>query len=256
MECLMKNQKIVGYCRVSTLEQKKKGNGIDIQIREIKKFAEYNNLKLDRIFKDEAVPGIEEARKELDLLRMLCQKGRIKAVIFPSTDRTARSVRLSENLYYELDKANVRIYFADTVLYDHENYMDVMIRQIKEVIAEGNRNAIIERLKKGREERTRKGQLPGGTVPYGYYRKNKQVTIKPYEARIVAKIYSLNRGNWNCQEIADYLNQQGLHRRNGKSWTQRQVWSILQRLPLYTQGIVKYGEGIGKNKKLIIVKDN
>ncbi len=145
----MNHKKIVGYCRVSTLEQKKKGFGLDIQVREIEKFAKDNQITVDRIFKDEAVSGLDEARQELDILLNLCQRGEVKAVIFPSTDRTARSVRLSENLYYELNKYGVRFYFADMPYYDPDNYSDVMVRQIKEVIAEGNRNAISGKAKKG-----------------------------------------------------------------------------------------------------------
>ncbi len=252
----MLRKKILGYCRVSTLEQKKKGFGLDIQVREIEKFAKDNNLKIDRIFKDKAVSGIEENRQELDILFNSCRRGEIKAVIFPSTDRTARSVRLSENLYYELNKNNVRLYFADMPFYDPDNHGDVMVRQMKEVIAEGNRKEIIERLKKGREERARKGQPAGGNVPYGYIRENKQLKIESDEAKIVRVIHKQAELGQKCQKIADYLNKKGFHRRNGKGWTQRQVWSVLHRGELYNKGIVKYGRGTGQNKKLIIVKNN
>jgi site-specific DNA recombinase len=249
----MPKKKIVGYCRVSTLEQKKKGFGIDVQVREIQKFARDNGITIDRIFKDEAVSGLEEARRELDILLNLCQKGEVKAVIFPSTDRTARSVRISENLYYELNKNNVRIYFADMPYYDHDNYGDVMVRQIKEVIAEGNRNAIVDRLKKGREERIRKGKPPGGTVPYGYHRRRKKWLVYSSEAAIIRLIFDLHQNNEKPLRIAQILNNQGLKRRNGKGWTARQVAEILGRKELYKQGIFHYGEVKGQNKKLVIL---
>ncbi len=256
MTWFMGNKKIVGYCRVSTLEQKKKGFGIDIQVREIEKFAKENRLIVERIFKDEAVSGIEENKKELDILCSLCKKGEIEAVIFPSTDRTSRSVRLSENLYYELNKNGVRIYLTDMPYYNSDNHGDVMFRQIKEVIAEGNRNAIIARLKKGREERARKGRLAGGTVPYGYTRENKGLKKNKNEAKIIRAVYKLAKQGKKSQHIADCLNQKEYCMRNGKGWTQRQVWAILHREELYKKGIVKYGKVTGENKKLIIVYDN
>ena len=40
----MDKNRIVGYCRVSTLEQKKRGYGIDIQVRDIKRCAEVFGL--------------------------------------------------------------------------------------------------------------------------------------------------------------------------------------------------------------------
>jgi len=253
----MEKKKIVGYCRVSTKEQKKKGFGLAIQVREIERFAKGNNIVIDRIFKDKAVSGLKEARKELDILLNLCRKGEVKAVIFPSTDRTARSVRLSENLYYELNRCNVRIYFADMPFYDPDNYSDIMARQIKEVFAEGNRNVIVDRLKKGRQERTRKGKPPGGTVPYGYdTRKNKRWKVNYYEAGIVLLIFELGRCEEKPFKIAQILNEQGLKRRNGREWTGRQVRQILNRRDLYQAGIIHYGEVRGQNKKLIILDND
>ena len=134
----MLSGKVVGYARVSTPEQKKKGYGIDTQVREIRKFADDNKLKLAHIFKDEAVSGIEESREDLDKMIDQCRKGLITAVIFPSTDRTSRSVRHAENLYYDLDKYNVRIYFTDMPFYNADDHRDVMFRQIKEAIAHGD----------------------------------------------------------------------------------------------------------------------
>jgi len=251
----MLSKKIVGYARVSTLEQKKNGFGMDIQIREIERFAKENNLKIDRIFKDEAISGLEEKREELDLLMEECSKKLIKAVIFPSTDRTARSVRLSENLYYELSKDNVRLYFTDMPFYDHDNHGDVMVRQMKEVIAEGNRNEIVNRLRKGREERIRKGKTPGGTVPYGYIRESKEFKIALDEAKVIKTIFKKSEV-YNSNKIAEIINKKGYKRRNGGEWTQRQVWAILHRQELYKEGIIKYGGVTGTNKKLIIIKDN
>lgn len=249
-------KKIVGYTRVSTNEQKKKGYGIEIQIKDIRKFAKENSLQIDHIFKDEAVSGTEENREGLNSMLSLCKKDKIKAIIFPSTERTARSVRISENLYYKLNKYNVRIYFADMPYYDPDNHGDVMLRQIKEVIAEGNRNAIIERLKKGREQRIIKGRPAGGNVPYGYYRnrEQKKLLINKDEAEIIQNIFDQHTIEKNSRQIADLLNSQGYSRRNHTPWTQRQVYSILNRKKLYQDGIIKYGTAKGEDKTLIILK--
>jgi len=59
--------------------------------------------------------------------------------------------------------------------YDGSDRKDILIRQIREAIAEENRKEIIDRLKKGREERVRKGKMAGGTLPYGYSRINKDI---------------------------------------------------------------------------------
>ncbi len=145
---------------------------------------------------------------------------------------------------------------TDMPYYDHDNYGDVMVRQIKEVIAEGNRNAIVDRLKKAREERVRKGQPPGGTVPYGYVRKNKKWRVIESEASIVRLIFELSHMGETPHKIAIILNNQGIRRRNKKEWTRQQIAEVMKREELYQQGVFHYGKVKGQNKKLVILIDD
>ena len=163
------NQKIVGYIRFSTLEQKK-GYGKDIQKRDIKQFAALRGWTVDRFYVDEALSGEEENRADLDRLIRACRAGKMKAVIVASLSRFARSVRFAENFFYELGELGVTICFADMPHYDGANHKDVMARQFNEAIAEEQRKSIIEQLRKGREARARHGKIGGGNVPYGYIR--------------------------------------------------------------------------------------
>jgi DNA invertase Pin-like site-specific DNA recombinase len=249
----MEKGKIVGYCRVSTLEQKKKGYGIDIQIRDIKQYAEIFRLNVASFYVDEAKSGVSEDRNRLKQLIRDCKAGKVKAVIVASLDRLSRDLRFTENLFHDLGNLGVKVFIADMPHYDGNNRKDVLIRQIKEAIAEENRKEIIERLKKGREERVRKGKMAGGTLPYGYLRNSKEVKKNPKEVKIVKTIFALKKQNKSGLEIARYLNERGYCRRNGCSWTQRQVSAILSRRDLYQRGILRYGKISGEDKGLIIV---
>lgn len=131
---------VVAYCRVSTLEQKRRGYGIDIQVRDIQAFAERQGLLVARFYRDEAESGIKEDRKALRRLLRDCRAGRVGSVILPSLDRLSRDVRI-----------------ADMPSYNGRDRKDVLVRQIREAIAEENRKDIIERLWKGRQERVRRG---------------------------------------------------------------------------------------------------
>ena len=53
---------IVAYCRISTLEQKKNGLGIEIQVRDATLFAEARGLFIDRFYRDEGESGVLERR--------------------------------------------------------------------------------------------------------------------------------------------------------------------------------------------------
>ena len=244
---------MAAYCRVSTLEQKKKGFGIDIQMRDIQRYAEVFSFPINDFYIDEAKSGISENRSELKRLLRDCKTGKVGAIIISSLDRLSRDLRLTENLLYDLQRLGIKVYIADMPHYDGSNRKDVLIRQIKEAIAEENRKEIIERLKKGREERIRKGLMAGGTLPYGYARQDREIKQNHREAEIVRLIFHLRGQHSSGQKIADHLNERGYRRRNDSAWTQRQVSAIWGRRNLYRNGIIRYGLVEGKNKDFIII---
>jgi site-specific DNA recombinase len=245
---------VVAYCRVSTLEQKKKGYGIDIQIRDATLCAERHGLLVETFYKDEAESGIKEERPELKRLLKDCRSKRIGTVILPSLDRLSREVRIAENLFHEFKKFCVKVLIADMPQYNGER-KDVLIRQILEAIAEENRKDIIDRLLKGRQERVRRGLFAGGNLPYGFKRDARVVTVCDDEAEIVRTIFTLAGQCMTGQAIADELNRQRGVRRNGKLWTQRQVARILQREDLYCNGLIRYGDVKGHTARIMLNKE-
>ncbi len=247
-----KKKKVVAYCRVSTLEQKKKGYGIDIQIRDATLFAESRGLTVEKFYLDAGESGVKEDRKGLRQLLRDCKAGRVAAVILPSLDRLSREVRIAENLFYKFKSLGITILIADMPQYNGER-KDILTRQILEAIAEENRREIIERLWKGRQERVRKGLFPGGNLPYGYKREGKTVKIHSLEAEIVRHIFELASDGLTGQKIADRLNKKGYKKRNDKMWTQRQVCQVLNGKRFYRQGILHYGKVSYQNDRLRIV---
>jgi site-specific DNA recombinase len=244
---------VVAYCRISTLEQKRRGYGIDIQIRDVTLLAERQGLFVRRFYRDEAESGVKENRKALRQLLRDCKAGRVGIVIIPSLDRLSRDVRLAENLFHEFEQLGVEVLIADMPTYNGKDRKDVLIRQIREASAEENRKDIIERLWKGRQERVRRGLPPGGNVPYGYRRNENGLEIHPSEAKIVRRIFGLAANIEPAARIAEILNSQGVVRRNGKPWTRRQISAILNREALYENGTIRYGEVEGESPNLVLV---
>ncbi len=250
---MKKSKLIVAYVRVSTLDQKKNGYGIDIQRRDVRAFATKIKVEVHRMYSDKAESGIAEDREQLRKLLSDCERGNIGSIIIPSIDRLSRDVRIAENLFWKFKELGVRILIADMPNYDASNRKDVLIRQIREAIAEENRKEIIERLWKGRRERVRNGRPAGGMVPYGYRRRRKQFVAHPVESVIVQKIFKMIRADYSGNEIANALNKNGYQKRNGKAWNARQVLAIGQRHDLYKQGLFRYGSVSTTNSKLAIV---
>jgi site-specific DNA recombinase len=245
---------VVAYCRVSTLEQKKNGLGLEIQVRDATLFAQAQGLFIDHFYRDEGESGVLEDRPQLKRLLHECRLHRVGTVIIPSLDRLSRDVRIAENLFWRFQRYGVRVLIADMPTYNGQDRRDVLLRQIREAIAEENRKEIVERLFKGRQERVRKGRFPGGNVPYGYRIEKKTLIPFSVEADVVLEIIRLDRCGVPATEIANTLNNRSAKRRNGKPWTARQIRAILSRRDLYERGTVRYGNVKGQDERLILVQ--
>lgn len=247
---------VVAYCRVSTLEQKKHGLGLEIQVRDSTLFAQDQGIFIDRFYRDEGESGALEDRPELKQLLRECRLHRVATVIIPSLDRLSRDVRVAENLFWRFERYGVRVLIADMPTYNAEDRRDVLLRQIREAIAEDNRKEIIERLLKGRQERVRKGHFLGGNAPYGFSIASKDLVPNPVEVEVIREVIELRGRGSAVAQIVDVLNSRGAKRRNGEPWTARQVRSILSRRELYECGKIHYGDVNGQNAKLILIRKN
>lgn len=245
---------VVAYCRVSTLEQKKHGLGLEIQVRDSTLFAQQRGLCIDRFYRDEGESGALEDRPELNQLLRECRLRRVATVIIPTLDRLSRDVRIAENLFWRFQRYGVRVLIADMPTYNGTDRRDVLLRQIREAIAEDNRKEIIERLWKGRQERVRKGHFPGGNAPYGYSIVNKNLVSNPVETEIIQEIIGRAKQGSSVVQIIEALNARGARRRNGETWTARQVRAILSRRALYECGKIHYGDVGGQNEKFILIR--
>ena len=138
--------------------------------------------------------------------------------------------------------------------YNPRNRRDVLIRQIREAIAEDGRKEIIERLWKGRQERTRQGKTPGGNVRYGFRRRNKKLVVHPGEAEIVRLVFYLLDAGLSHSSVASALHAQGFTRRTGSEWTSRQVRAISANREIYENGTIRYGDVRAASEKLILLR--
>jgi DNA invertase Pin-like site-specific DNA recombinase len=161
--------------------------------------------------------------------------------------------QIAENLFHEFATLGIDVLIADMPTYNGKDRKDVLVRQIREAIAEENRKEIIERLWKGRRERVHRGLPPAGTAPYGYRRDGRRLVVDQAEAGIIQLVFEFADRGCGGSAIARALNEKGLVRRNGKAWTQRQVAAALKHERLYRQGMIQYGEVVGRNASLVLL---
>ena len=86
----MEKIKVLGYCRVSSENQKLKDNSVKNQIQFINDYCNRLDYDLVNIFKDEGISGKIKDRKGLNDLFDVIKKDNIKCLIVYSISRLSR----------------------------------------------------------------------------------------------------------------------------------------------------------------------
>jgi site-specific DNA recombinase len=159
---------VVAYARVSTDRQAEKQT-IAQQIERLQAYAEQHQWQLatEQIYKDDGYSGARLDRPALDRLRDAAANGAIDVMLITSPDRLARRYAYQVWLLEELERAGVQVIFLERP--PTGDPQDVLVIQIRGVVAEYERTVIADRMRRGRLAALRAGQLVPWTVPpFGY----------------------------------------------------------------------------------------
>jgi len=242
---------LVGYCRVSTENQKEEGT-IELQERAIKDYADTNGYELVKIFNDEGVSGGLEYRPALtELFDYVEQYKNIHAVLIYKLDRLARDLYIQEHLIKKLEQLNIDLISTKEPNLDSHDPMRKAFRQFMGIVAELEKAFITMRLSGGRINKARKGGYAGGATALGYMSKNKELTIDKKQAKVVKQIFRLRKRRKGLREIARTLNQDGIPTARGGKWYAGTVKYIL-RNPIY-KGLFHYKDMEVKKANLALL---
>lgn len=233
-------QKIVGYARVSTDNQKEDGT-ISIQREALQQYATENDYELIKIFEDEGISGGYEVRPGLvDLLSFLENNKDIAGVVIFKLDRLARDLRIQENLIKEFEKLGVKLLSTKEQDLDSKDPTRVMLRQILGSVAEYEKWMISMRLSAGRINKIRtKSEYAGGGVALGYaVNEDSDLAVCTATASTIQIIYKKKRQRKSLREIADELNEAGTPTARGGKWYASTISYILKNR-LY-KGVMSY----------------
>ena len=256
---------VLGYIRVSTVNQVKEGYSLGEQLDEIEKFCAVNGFNLIDTFKDEGKSGAKTDDEEmkidrpglLDMLDRL-KGGDIQYIVVLSTNRLWRSDMVKMILHRELKKYKVDIKSIDLPIYSiyTENPTDVFFNIVMEGLDSYERLEIARKLKRGRKKKAEGGGYSGGGAPYGYraVRGAKVLEIVPEEAQMVRRVFDLagEGKDMSLREIASQLTLEGFTGRNGKGPGPMMIKRILDREDFY-RGFYRYAgiESMGKHDPIL-----
>ncbi len=233
------------YVRVSTLRQAQ-AQTIEQQLQRLQAYVQDHNwtLPTDQIFRDDGYSGASLNRPGLARLREHIARGEVDHVLLTAPDRLARNYPHQVLLISEFEQAGCQVEFLDRPM--NQDPHDQLVLQIRGAVAEYERSLIAERMRRGRQQKSRAGLLlPWTRPPFGYRvnperpRDPKGVQLDEGAAALVAEIYTnyLQEGpgpGHSLIGLAKYLMAQGVPTPSGHwRWNPATVRGILTN-PVYT----------------------
>ncbi len=219
------------YARVS--QDKQRDNySIPTQLEAMREYCQRNNWQVVKEYiEDES--GAKLARPMLDQVREDVTERLFDILVCHDVDRFGRNLGHQIFLEEEFARYGVEVKY---VLGDYkDNPEGRLTKHIKGVIAEYEREKIIERTFRGRLGRAKAGQVNiTSRVPYGYvYRSEERkgwLEIVPGEAEVVKEIYRLYvEDGLSCQGIAEELTERQVATRSGcQQWSPSTIRGILR----------------------------
>lgn len=236
------SKKLIGYCRVSTDNQKKEGT-IELQRQALKEYAKAKGYELVRIFEDEGVSGGLKDRTGLaELFNFLEDKKNedVEAVLIYKLDRLARDLYIQEHLIKKLENLGKGLISTKEADLASDDPMRKAFRQFMGIVAELEKAFITMRLSGGRISKIKtKSSYAGGGIALGYSTKGKDLVINERQAETIKQIFKMKRyQRKGLREIARVLNEQGIPTARGGKWYAGTIKYILAN-PLY-KGVMEY----------------
>lgn len=188
--------------------------------------------------RDPDLRGYDDARPGLLELYTRCRAREVDLVAFWSLDRLARSVRIQENVVYELTQLGVD-------LFSHEEpwINEPFLRQVVGAANEHRTREIAAHVRRTLRQKQADG-IHHGRVPWGYVRPavDAPLAIDPAPAEIVRQIYAWRASGIGPAAIAGMLLARGTLTPRGGIWSTQQVMALLARISY--RGAVRCGEEI------------
>lgn len=241
------NEQICLYARVSSDKQAETGT-IKSQIASLQEVARERGFDVDEdmIFVDNGVSGSTLSRPGLDALRDKAASGEVDKVLVLCPDRLARKHVHQLLLIEEFQRLGVEVLFANHSITNTPE--DQLLLQVQGVIAEYEREKIMERSRRGKLHKARNGQVSVlVNAPYGYQYiccqkgSDAHYVVVLEEARIVQRIYQMCvYDHMSTKKIALQLSSEGIPtKKRAKHWDTSTIYAILKN-PAY-MGKAAYG---------------
>lgn len=158
--------KVALYGRVST-ERQEKQETIQSQLEALREFIKKNGYECVGEYIDDGYSGALLDRPALDRLRDDAKKKLFEAIVIHSPDRLSREYWHRGLVESELKKLNITFIFLNRPE-NKDTPEDKLLDIVQSGIAEYEKAKILERTRRGKVAKAKRGQVVASIAPYGY----------------------------------------------------------------------------------------
>lgn len=232
-------KKVAIYARVSTLEQAEEGYSLEEQVSKLTKYAEVQDWKVSKIYRDGGFSGANTERPELQNLIADATLKEFDIVLVYKLDRLSRSQRDTLYLIEDVFNKNDISFVSLSEAFDTSTAFGKAMIGILAVFAQLEREQIKERMTLGKLGRAKSGKTSSWSrAPFGYrFNEKRELELDPIQAPIVKKMFENYLNGMSVTKIWKTLNEEG-HIGKDVKWSYRTVSAVLQN-PIYA-GYTKY----------------
>jgi len=229
----------IGYCRVSTKDQEKKGLSLDAQEDYIREWTKSNGHDLVKVFKvQESARAIE--RKHLKDAFKYCIANNIKQILISDSDRWTRNRELDMEARKFLKQNELSVYLIRDRRFipDFKSAAEKLGHNVKVDVDAYISDIIREKTLSGIEGKLKKGEYPG-TPPLGYKsipktekspHKNVQTEAAPKVKRLLELF---NTGKFSVRQTIKLAKDIGLKPKRVSEFTVGYMSKLIKRKYYY-----------------------
>jgi DNA invertase Pin-like site-specific DNA recombinase len=201
-----------GYIRVSTIEQAD-GSSLDEQDRKVRGVALIRGVDVERVFVDPGVSGSVALDKRPAGSALLATLRKGDTLIVAKLDRAFRNATDALTRSDEFKAMGVKLILADIGTDPvTENGTGRMFFGMLALMAEFERDRILERTNDGRQAKKRAGGFIGGTAPFGYrvegQGKDAVLVPVPEQSKALADLHRMRQAGSSLRAIAKHITEQ------------------------------------------------
>lgn len=207
--------RVVGYIRVSTVEQATQGAGMDAQRASILRACEYRGLTLTEIVADDGYSGKNMRRPGLERCMEMIRAGDVQGIVVTKLDRLSRSIKDFSDIMAASQRDGWRLIILEPDI-DFSTPFGKLLANILASFAEFERDMISMRTKEGMAERKKMGVKIG---------KQRHVSDAVCDA-----VRDMRAQGMTYRQIAERLSRDQVPTPNGaRYWAHQTIYDLVKR---------------------------